>query len=113
MWIIQKNAGSDENQDSIQEMKNRFGSGEIGGSEIVYLNKYPIRWDFVNHKHRAATLRYLFYEIRQLSNSVKIDFEYHTVFRDVNCSRFTPTNRQTMPQNSIVISEFLHSDFQV
>ena len=30
MWIIQKNAVSDEQQDSIQKLENRFRSGEIG-----------------------------------------------------------------------------------
>ena len=59
MWIIQKNTDSDEHQDSIQEMKNRFSSGEMVELEIVNLSKYPNRWDFVNHKHRTATLRYL------------------------------------------------------
>jgi len=54
MWIIQKNADSDEHKDSIQEMKNRFSSGEIGESEIVNLDMYPNRRDFVNYKHRAA-----------------------------------------------------------
>jgi len=34
MWINQKNAVSDEQQDSIQKLMNRFGSGGIGDSEI-------------------------------------------------------------------------------
>jgi len=33
-WINQKNAVSDEQQDSIHKLMNRFGSGGIGASEI-------------------------------------------------------------------------------
>jgi hypothetical protein len=35
MWINHRDAGSDEQQDSIEELENRFKSGGIGASEIV------------------------------------------------------------------------------
>ena len=34
MWINQKNAVSEEQQDSIQQLKNRFKSGGMGVSNI-------------------------------------------------------------------------------
>jgi hypothetical protein len=37
-------AVSDEQQDSIQKLENRFGSGGMGESEIVYVDLYPNRW---------------------------------------------------------------------
>jgi len=38
MWIIYKNAVSDEQQDSIQQLENRFRSGGIDASEIIKLD---------------------------------------------------------------------------
>jgi hypothetical protein len=35
MWIIHRNAVSDEQQDSIQKIENRFRSDGIGETEIV------------------------------------------------------------------------------
>jgi hypothetical protein len=37
-WIIQKNAVSDEQPDSIQKIQNHFRSGKIGTLEIVNKN---------------------------------------------------------------------------
>ena len=38
MWIIQRNAVSDEQQDSVQQFENRLRSGGIENSEIVYMD---------------------------------------------------------------------------
>jgi len=37
MWINQKNAVSGENQESDQELENRFKSGQIG--YLIFINK--------------------------------------------------------------------------
>jgi len=37
MWVIHRNAVSDEKQDSIQQIQNRFRSGGIGYS--IFINK--------------------------------------------------------------------------
>jgi len=46
---MQRNAKPDEKQDSTQQIENRFRSGGIGESEIVYTHLYPNRWYLVNH----------------------------------------------------------------
>jgi len=43
-----RNAVSDEQQDSIQQIDNRFRSNRMGESETVYMHLYPIRWGLVN-----------------------------------------------------------------
>jgi hypothetical protein len=48
MWILHRNVVSDEQQESIQRIQNRFRSGEIGDSEIVYVHLYTNRWGLVN-----------------------------------------------------------------
>jgi len=49
MWIIHRNAVSDEQQDTIQKLENRFRPGGTGNSGIVDMDLYPNRWDLVNH----------------------------------------------------------------
>jgi len=48
IWTIQRNAESDEKPGSILYMENRFKSGGIRESEIVYMNVYPNLWALVN-----------------------------------------------------------------
>jgi hypothetical protein len=38
MWIIHKSAVSDEQQDLLQQLENRFRSGGINASEFVKLD---------------------------------------------------------------------------
>jgi hypothetical protein len=42
MWTIQRNTKSDEKSDSILEMENRFRSGGIGKSKMIYGHLYQI-----------------------------------------------------------------------
>jgi len=49
MWIIQRNAVSDEQQYSILRMENRFRSGGIGKLKKIYAHLYQNRWISVNH----------------------------------------------------------------
>jgi len=41
MWITHRNAVSDEQQDSIQKLENRFRPGGTGNSGIVDMDLYP------------------------------------------------------------------------
>jgi hypothetical protein len=44
MWIIHRNAVSDEQKYSIQKIENRFRLGGIGESSLLKMYPYPIRW---------------------------------------------------------------------
>jgi hypothetical protein len=41
LWIIDRNPRSDERQDPIQQIENRFRSGGVENQKNIYMDLYP------------------------------------------------------------------------
>ena len=50
---MNKTQKSEEKSDSIRLVRHRFRTSEVGESEKICNNLYPIRWNYVNHKGRC------------------------------------------------------------
>ena len=80
MWIINRSEESDQQQDSIHQLENRFRSGGIEESEIVWMRIYPNRCFFSIKIVNSETGDTLKHNYRNFTDMQK----YHNFWRPVN-----------------------------